>query len=150
MADLVLFIVAAVVTVLLARRMTRRALRELIAALDQIVTAGERLDTLGPTGVLQRAVVFEVHDTLNETGGRLYRLAVPLAAFLLWWPIGPLFCEGRVRRAYARVGMTGEKQAGAGEAWYDMRRGFARDTHYYPISHLRGLVAALSVAEPER
>lgn len=94
-------------------------------------------------GQLKGAGVYGHLCDLEKKGGQFYREAVPLAAFLMWWPIGPLLQGGAIRRAFASGGLCGPEQMGAYEVWGHFRLGFARDDDYYPVSRIKGMLSTL-------
>ncbi len=92
-------------------------------------------------GELERAGVYTQLIEFEDEGGKFYRQAVSLAASLVWW-IGPSFKE-KMRKGYDTVGYFTDKRARSYEAYEDVKRGFASDTHYYYPQHLLGLTASL-------
>ncbi len=97
-------------------------------------------------GELRAAGVLDELNRLEAWGGKLYRSAVPFAAFLMWWPAGPRLRKKHLMEAAAQAGIFGKNTRGSMQSWRDLCRGSAPDTGYYPIGHLAGLYAALDSA----
>ena len=138
---------AAGAALLVVRSFAWLILQQILNAAQTHADHGQMLiDRHGATvGKLEQAGVYNDLQASTKAGGALYRKAVRLAAFMMWWPIGTLFMEGRMTKAYNKVGLF-KGSAGSFEAWKDVRRGWATNTNYYPIAHLRGLIASLRVA----
>lgn len=131
---------------LFARLVVRTLLLRVLHELNDVIGRGQHLlNTYGRTvGELRYAGVLDTLEKLQDQGGKLYRNAVPLAAFLLWWPVGPRIRKNHLIKVAGKAGIFSEGTEGSMEAWRDLCRGFAIDTGYYPIGHLRGLHAALN------
>lgn len=116
--------------------------------LREVISQGRTiLQAYGSTlGALRAAGVLEELDNLEARGGKLYRSTVPLAAFLMWWPIGPRLRKKHLIKVAAQAGIFGENTRGSMQGWQDLCRGSAPDTEYYPIGHLGGLYAVLDTA----
>lgn len=89
-----------------ARVVVWLVLQIILYFLDRIVRVSEAIvETHGPTvGALRKAGQEDRFNRMCAIGGWLYVLAVPLAAFLLWWPIGTLFRAKMIRQIYSEVG----------------------------------------------
>lgn len=85
------------------------------------------------------------YNKLSKAGGRYYRIAVMVTAFLMYWPVGPALYKTRMIKAYDEVGPF-KGYAGSRKAAEDVRRGFAKAVKFYPANHLKGLAASLDVA----
>lgn len=115
-------------------------------ALDCVQEMDNLVKTHGSTvGDLMSAGVKDRYDELWDEGGKLYRRAVPLAAFLMYWPVGPLFLKNKLLAAYDEVGLFSGRM-GSYNTWEDLRRGYARNTKYYPQAHLLGNLNAIKFA----
>lgn len=131
---------------LLARIVIGTLLLRVLHELNDVIRRGQHLlDKHGRSmGELRNAGVLDTLEELQAQGGKLYRFAVPLAAFLLWWPVGPRIRKKHLIKVAGKAGIFSEGTEGSMEAWRDLCRGFAIDTGYYPVGHLRGLHAALN------
>lgn len=131
---------------LLARLVIGTLLLRILQELNDVIRRGQHLlNTYGRTlGELRYAGVLDTLEELQAQGGKIYRTAVPLAAFLLWWPVGPRIRKKHLIKVAGKAGIFPEGTEGSMDAWRDLCRGFAIDTGYYPIGHLRGLYAALN------
>ena len=137
---------AGVMVLLVVRSFAWLVLQQILNMAQTYADHGQRLiNKHGATvGDLREAGVYDDLQASKEAGGATYRKAVRLAAFLMWWPIGPLFMKGRMSQAYDKVGHF-KGSAGSLEAWEDVRRyrpGIR--LNYFP-KHLTGLIASLRV-----
>lgn len=146
---IVILVVAGVfLTVVFIRR--RGLHSDLVYYLDQIEKIVNEMHGLveahGPTvGQMERAGVYGRYMELWEKGGKYYCLAVPLAAKLMFSPIGPLLLKRQIVDAYNSVGLF-KGCSGSLNAFGDLIAGKAMFSNYYPNEHLRGMRASLAVA----
>lgn len=118
----------------------------LLAAQDKAEKAIAYTEKYGRTeGELRSANVLKDFESTKESAGKFYRAAVPFAAFLFYWPVGPWLFEKRMLHAYNQNGLF-VKSEGANTPVNDVKIGIAIGSNYYPAKHLLGLVAALRTA----
>lgn len=146
--QLYVFLMGLAALLLLRTLIWLRLMQLLTQARNPWSRAHHLLQTHGSTvGQLQDAGVYEELGDLKSQAGKLYRQAVPLAAALMWWPLGPWFRKNAMAAAYDKVGMA-KGAWGSLEAWRDVCKGSAKDTKYYPVEHMDGMLASLQIAGP--
>jgi hypothetical protein len=142
-------VVAAALLLILVRAGVRGILIVLLRKLAVIINAGQDVvDGHGPMEDLADGATERYLTCLEYRGGRLYRRCVPLATFLMWWPVGPRLRHNkdRVIAATASFGGLEEDSPCRADVWLHLCRGWA----YFArancsVDLLRGMCAALAI-----